>query len=59
MFSRKSGEAVAVIKQDEKPSGMLYVTEDKDDEVEVDYDNVDDDFYNAITSAKTKNKMMN
>ena len=59
MFSRKSGEAVAVIKQDEKPSGMLYVTEDKDDEVEVDYDNVDDDFYKAITSAKTKNKMMN
>ena len=58
MFSRKSGEAVAVIKQDEKPSGMLYVTEDKDDEVEVDYDNVDDDFYKAITSAKTKNKMM-
>jgi len=58
MFSKKSGEAVAVIKGDDQPSTLLYVTEDIEDNQNIDFDNIDDDFYKAVTKSKTKNKMM-
>lgn len=51
MFSKKSGEAVAVIKGDDQPSTLLYVTEDIEDNQNIDFDNIDDDFYKAVTKV--------
>ncbi|MDP4225294.1 MAG: hypothetical protein Q8910_02795 [Bacteroidota bacterium] len=58
MFSKTSGEAIAVIKGEDRPNKILYITDDRDDELDIDYDNIDDDFYKAVTKSKTKNKMM-
>lgn len=60
MFSKVSGKAVAVIKEEDAENKILYIKDDEIDEkdIELDYENADDNFFKAITKSKTKNKLM-
>lgn len=60
MFSKTSGKAIAIIKKEGVDNKILYVKDDDNDDkkIEVDYENMDDNFYKSSTNRKTKNKMM-
>ncbi len=60
MFSKESGKAIAVIKEEGIDNKILYIKDDEDDDkdIEFDFENADDNFYKAITKSKTKNKLM-
>lgn len=60
MFSRTSGKAIAVIKQEGFDNKLLYVKEDSpnNNDIKIDLDSVDDNFYKSVTGCKTPNKLM-